>query len=185
MSKHFFFTDDSITSFFKFQKVSAQKTSIETAANIGLIEVPAAAHSFTLSKGNGQQTFQFTKGFLLNQSIIYSLKVGINNPLSFNHGANACPAGHTSTLHFFNLHDSSTNGMVLNIVFAINAFSGFTTFSNIDAHKHDGKEILEGWVIGWEALRSLEQSISKNTQNLLLIISTIIYSILSTNFKYN
>ncbi|WP_111708699.1 hypothetical protein [Lutibacter citreus] len=47
--------------------VKAQKSTIETMGDIGLIVVPLAAVSTTFIKGDRQGSWQFTKGFLLNQ----------------------------------------------------------------------------------------------------------------------
>ena len=82
---------------FNFQESHAQNPGIETAGDIGLIVVPVAALTITLIKSDGQGTWQFTKGFLLNQAVTYGLKVGINKPRPFNNGDNSFPSDHTST----------------------------------------------------------------------------------------
>lgn len=132
--------------FLNIHRANAQKSGIETAGDIGLIVVPAAALSISLFKGDGQGTWQFTKGFLLNQAVTYGLKVAINKPRPFNNGDNAFPSGHTSTTFQGASFIHKRYGFKYSI--PAYAIAGFTAFSRIDAQKHDGWDILAGSVIG-------------------------------------
>lgn len=131
---------------FNVQKTQAQKSGIETAGDIGLITVPAAALTITLFKGDGQGTWQFTKGFLLNQAVTYGVKVGVNKPRPFNNGDNAFPSGHTST----SFQGASFIHKRYGFKYSIPAYAiaGFTAFSRIDAQKHDGWDLLAGAAVG-------------------------------------
>jgi len=146
MSKLFFIPITVLLLFLNLQTVNAQKSGIETAGDIGLIVVPAAALSVTFFKGDGQGTWQFTKGFLLNQAVTYGLKVGINKPRPFSNGDNAFPSGHTS----ITFQGASFIHKRYGFKYSIPAYAiaGFTAFSRIDAQKHDGWDILAGSVIG-------------------------------------
>lgn len=128
------------------QNVNAQKSGIETAGDIGLIAVPVAALYVTLLKGDNQGTWQFTKGFLLNQAVTFGLKVAVNKPRPFNNGDNAFPSGHTSTT----FQGASFIHRRYGFKYSIPAYAvaGFTAFSRIDAQKHDGWDILAGAAIG-------------------------------------
>jgi len=129
------------------QHLSAQKSDIETAGDIALIAVPAAALSVTLFKGDTKGTWQFTKGFLLNQIVTYGLKVGINKRRPYNNGDNAFPSGHTSTT----FQSASFIHRRYGFKYSIPAYAiaGFAAFSRIDAQKHDGWDILAGAVVGF------------------------------------
>jgi membrane-associated phospholipid phosphatase len=131
---------------FALSQTIAQNSEIETAGDIGLIAVPAAALSVTLFKGDGQGTSQFAKGFLLNQAVTYGLKVAINKPRPFNNGDNAFPSGHTSTT----FQGASFIHRRYGFKYSIPAYAvaGFTAFSRIDAQKHDGWDVLAGAVVG-------------------------------------
>ncbi len=128
------------------QNLSAQKSSIETAGDIGLFVMPAAALSATLLNGDTEGTWQFTKGFLLNQAITYGLKIGINKRRPYNNGDNAFPSGHTSTTFQAASFIHKRYGFEYSI--PAYAVAGFTAFSRIDAQKHDGWDILAGAIIG-------------------------------------
>lgn len=132
--------------FFNTNQISAQKSGIETAGDIGLVAVPAAALTVTLLQGDGKGTWQFTKGFLLNQALTYGLKVTLNKPRPFNNGDNAFPSGHTSTT----FQGASFIHKRYGFKYSVPAYlvAGFTAFSRIDAQKHDGWDILAGAVVG-------------------------------------
>ena len=126
--------------------VNAQKSGMETAGDIGLFIVPAAAFTITLLKEDRQGTWQFTKGFLLSGAITYGLKVGINKPRPHDNGDHAFPSGHTSTTFQAASFIHKRYGFKTSI--PAYAIAGFTAFSRIDAERHDGWDILAGAVIG-------------------------------------
>jgi len=128
------------------QNLSAQKSNIETAGDIGLIAVPVAALSITLFKGDKKGIWQFAKSFLLNQVITFGLKRSINKRRPYNNGDYAFPSGHTSTTFQAASFIHRRYGFKYSI--PAYAVAGFTAFSRIDAQKHDGWDILAGAVIG-------------------------------------
>jgi len=125
---------------------TAQKSGIETAGDIGIIVVPVAALSTTLIKGDKQGTWQFAKGFLLNQIVTYGLKASINKTRPDFSDNNAFPSGHTST----SFQGASFIHRRYGFKYSIPAYAiaGFAAFSRIDADKHDGFDILAGVIIG-------------------------------------
>lgn len=131
---------------FNFQQSFAQKSGIETAGDIGLVTLPVASLTVALLKKDKQGTWQFTKGFLLNQAVTFGLKVGVNKPRPYNNGDNAFPSGHTSTTFQAASFIHKRYGFKYGIPSYVMA--GFTAFSRIDAQKHDGWDILAGAVIG-------------------------------------
>lgn len=131
---------------FGFQNVKGQNSSIETIGDIGLIIVPATALTVTLLKGDKKGTWKFTKGFLLNQTITFGLKLGIHKPRPDNSNDNSFPSGHTSTT----FQGASFIHRRYGFKYSIPAYAiaSFTAFSRLDAKKHDGWDILAGAVIG-------------------------------------
>jgi len=126
--------------------VSAQKSGVEIAGDIGFIAVPLAALTTTFIKGDKQGTWQFTKGFVLNQALTFGLKISISKPrpdLSNNH---SFPSGHTSTV----FQGASFIHRRYGFKYSIPAYAiaGFTAFSRVYADKHDGFDILAGAIIG-------------------------------------
>lgn len=128
------------------QLVSSQKSDIEKAGDIGLLLVPVSALSLTLLKKDKKGAWQFTKGFILNKALTYSLKVSIKKPRPDNSNTKAFPSGHTSTT----FQGASFIHMRYGFKYSIlpYAIAGFTAFSRINANKHDGWDILAGAVVG-------------------------------------
>ncbi|MCK0126331.1 phosphatase PAP2 family protein [Gelidibacter sp. F2691] len=128
------------------QQSFAQKSGIETAGDIGLVTAPVAALTVALLKKDQQGTWQFSKGFLLNQAVTFGLKLGINKRRPYDNGDNAFPSGHTSTTFQAASFIHKRYGFKYSI--PSYALAGFTAFSRLDAQKHDGWDILAGAVIG-------------------------------------
>ncbi|MGV8812607.1 MAG: phosphatase PAP2 family protein [Gelidibacter sp.] len=126
--------------------INAQKSGVETAGDIGFFVVPVAALTVTLFKEDRQGTWQFTKGFLLNQALTYVLKVSINKPRPHDQGDYAFPSGHTSTTFQGASFIHKRYGFKYSI--PAYAIAGFTAFSRLDAQRHDGWDILAGAVVG-------------------------------------
>jgi membrane-associated phospholipid phosphatase len=126
--------------------VSAQSKTIETAGDVLLFAVPAAALGSTLILGDEKGSWQFAKGFMLNQVVTYGLKVTFHKPRPFQNGENAFPSGHTSTT----FQGASFIHKRYGFKYSIPAYmlAGFTAFSRINAQKHDGWDILAGSVVG-------------------------------------
>ena len=126
--------------------VSAQKSDIEIAGDIGLIIVPVVALSTTLIKGDVEGAWQFTKGFLFNKAVTFGLKEIINKSRPDFSNNNAFPSGHTS----ISFQGASFIHKRYGFKYSIPAYAvaGFTAFCRVDADKHDGLDILAGAIIG-------------------------------------
>jgi len=126
--------------------LSGQSRAIETTGDVLLFAVPAAALGTTLILGDKQGSWQFAKGFLLNQAVTYGLKVTFHKARPFHNGENAFPSGHTSTT----FQGASFIHKRYGFKYSIPAYmlAGFTAFSRINAQKHDGWDILAGSVVG-------------------------------------
>lgn len=132
---------------FQFYTISySQSKSVETAGDILLFTVPAAAFGTTLILKDKKGSWQFTKAFLTNAAVTYGLKVALNKPRPFNNGDNAFPSGHTSTTFQGASFIHRRYGFKYSIPVYLAA--GFTAFSRIDAQKHDGWDLLAGAVVG-------------------------------------
>ena len=131
---------------FLYSSLFSQSKTIETTGDVLLFVVPAAAFGTTLILGDRKGSWQFTKGFLVNQAITYGLKVTFHKPRPFQNGDNAFPSGHTSTT----FQGASFIHKRYGFKYSIPAYimAGFTAFSRINAQKHDGWDILAGSVVG-------------------------------------
>lgn len=147
MVKQFFFILLTVVFLlFNSRTANAQKSGIETVGDISIIAVPVAALSVTLLKGDKQGTWQFTKGFLLNQAVTFGLKITLNKPRPHGNGDNAFPSGHTSTTFQGASFIHKRYGFKYSL--PAYALAGFTAFSRLDAQRHDGWDILAGAAVG-------------------------------------
>lgn len=128
------------------QLIEEKNPTVKTIGDLSLFLMPAASLTTTLIKNDKEGTWQFTKGFLLNEAVTFGLKVALNKPRPYNNGDNAFPSGHTSTTFQSAAFIHERYGFK----YAIPAYTlaGFTAFSRINAQKHDGYDILAGAVVG-------------------------------------
>ncbi|WP_034886180.1 phosphatase PAP2 family protein [Gillisia sp. JM1] len=129
-----------------FPSTFAQNETIETAGDVLLFAVPAAAFTSTLVLKDKKGSWQFTKAFLVNQTATFGLKIALNKPRPYNNGDNAFPSGHTSTTFQGASFIHRRYGFKYSI--PMYAAAGFTAFSRINAQKHDGWDILAGATVG-------------------------------------
>lgn len=125
--------------------VIAQKT-MQTTGDVLLFALPTTVLGTTLIIGDKEGTWQFTKGFLINQVLTVGLKEAINKPRPFNSGDKAFPSGHTSTTFQSASFIQRRYGWKYGI--PAYALAGFTGYSRINAKKHDGWDVMAGAIIG-------------------------------------
>tara|TARA_R110002167_G_scaffold127760_4_gene309526 strand:+ start:17 stop:754 length:738 start_codon:yes stop_codon:yes gene_type:complete len=123
-----------------------QGNTVQTTGDILLFAMPAAALTSTLAVGDSQGTWQFAKGFTLNQALTIGLKHAIDKKRPFGNGDKAFPSGHTSTTFQSASFIQRRYGWKYGI--PAYALAGFTGFSRLNAKKHDGWDVLAGAVIG-------------------------------------
>ena len=126
--------------------VKAQNTTIEDGGDIALIALPAATLVTTAILGDFKGSWQFTKGFILNQALTFGLKAGINKTRPDGSDRNSFPSGHTSTV----FQSASFIHRRYGVVYSLPAYAiaGFTAVSRLYAERHDGFDILAGAVVG-------------------------------------
>ncbi len=126
--------------------VSAQNNIVKTSGDILLFAMPAAAISSTLIIGDKEGSWQFLKGFVLNETLTYSLKIIVNKErpdMSNNH---SFPSGHTSTTFQSASFIQKRYGWKYGIpAYVLASYTGFT---RLNANKHDFADVLAGAVIG-------------------------------------
>lgn len=128
------------------QSAWTQNKTVETAGDVLLYAMPAVALGSTVIIGDGKGTWQFAKGFVANQAVIIGLKYAINKPRPYDNGDKAFPSGHTSTTFQSAAFIQRRYGWKFGIpAYALAAFTGW---SRINAHKHDGWDVLAGAIIG-------------------------------------
>ncbi len=124
----------------------AQNKGIETTGDVLLVAMPVAAFGTALIIGDKEGGWQFVKGALLNQAITWSLKYAINKDRPYGNGDLAFPSGHTSTTFQSAAFIQKRYGWKYGIPAYV--LAGFTGYSRIQAHMHDGWDVLAGTVIG-------------------------------------
>jgi membrane-associated phospholipid phosphatase len=127
-------------------QLNAQSPVIESTGDILLFALPATALGSTLIIGDKEGTWQFTKGFVLNQALTLGLKYATDKKRPFNNGDRAFPSGHTSTTFQSASFIQRRYGWKYGI--PAYALASFTGFSRINAQKHDGWDVLAGALIG-------------------------------------
>jgi len=128
------------------QSAWTQNKNVETAGDVLLYAMPAVALGSTVIIGDGKGTWQFAKGFVLNQAVTIGLKYAINKPRPYDNGDKAFPSGHTSTTFQSAAFIQRRYGWKYGIPAYL--LASFTGYSRINANKHDGWDVLAGAIIG-------------------------------------
>ena len=128
------------------QSIFSQNRTIETTGDVLLFAMPITALGSSIIAGDGQGTWQFTKGFLLNQTLTIGLKIIVKKQRPNMENYNAFPSGHTSTV----FQSASFIQKRYGWKYGIPAYllAGFTGYSRLNAEKHDIYDVLAGAVIG-------------------------------------
>lgn len=125
------------------------KAQDKTIANLGdvlLFTMPTTALGTSIITGDQKGTWQFTKGFLLNQALTIGLKMAIDKPRPDLSNNSSFPSGHTSITFQSAAFIQKRYGWKYGA--AAYALAGFTGYSRIQADKHDGWDVLAGAIIG-------------------------------------
>ena len=124
----------------------AQDKTLQTAGDVLLVSLPVASLTGTLLIGDQEGSWQFAKGFVLNQAVTLGMKYAINKPRPYDNGYRAFPSAHTSTTFQSAAFLQKRYGWKFGApAYALAAFTGY---SRIRAHKHDGWDVLAGAVVG-------------------------------------
>lgn len=123
-----------------------QNETIQSSGDVLLFALPATALGTSLILGDYKGTWQFTKGALLNVAVTYGLKYAIRKDRPYDNGTLAFPSGHTSTTFQSAAFIQKRYGWKYGIPAYV--LAGFTGYSRLQAHKHDGWDVLAGAIIG-------------------------------------
>lgn len=128
------------------QVIPKNSQTVESSGDIILFALPTTALASSILLKDYQGTWQFTKGFLLNQAVTLGLKYAINKDRPFKSGHYAFPSGHTS----ITFQAASFIHLRYGLGYGIPAYmlAGWTAYSRINATRHDGYDILAGIVVG-------------------------------------
>jgi membrane-associated phospholipid phosphatase len=124
----------------------SQNKTLETSGDVFLFVMPAVALGSTLIKGDKKGTWQFTKGFVVNQALTMGLKVIIDKQRPNMENNDSFPSGHTSTTFQSAAFIQQRYGWKYGIPSYL--LAGITGYSRLDADKHDIYDVLAGAVIG-------------------------------------
>lgn len=124
---------------------SAQKT-VTTIGDVLLFGMPLAAGLTTIILKDKEGSWQFAKGFLVNQALTIGLKSVVRKPRPDFSNNYAFPSGHTSTTFQSASFIQQRYGWKYGI--PAYALAGFTAYSRIEGKKHDGWDVAAGIVIG-------------------------------------
>jgi membrane-associated phospholipid phosphatase len=124
---------------------SGQKT-VTTIGDVLLFGMPLAAGLTTIIVKDKEGSWQFAKGFIVNQAITLSLKAITKHPRPDLSNNNAFPSGHTSTTFQSASFIQQRYGWKYGI--PAYALAGLTAYSRIEGKKHDGWDVAAGIVIG-------------------------------------
>ena len=124
----------------------SQSNNIETSGDILLIALPVAALGTTLIIGDKKGTWQFTKGFVVNQAITFGLKNIIDRERPNMENNNSFPSGHTSTTFQSAAFIQKRYGWKYGVPAYV--LAGFTGFTRLNSDQHYFTDILAGALIG-------------------------------------
>ena len=127
-------------------KSFGQNKAIETTGDVLLFTLPATALTGSLIAKDYKGTWQFAKGFALNQAFTIGLKYATDKKRPFNNGDRAFPSGHTSTTFQSAAFIQKRYGWKYGVPAYV--LAGFTGYSRINAQKHDGWDVLAGAAVG-------------------------------------
>ena len=124
----------------------SQSKTLETSGDVLLFVMPVVALGSTLIKGDKKGTWQFTKGFVVNQALTFGLKVIIDKQRPNMENFDSFPSGHTSTTFQSAAFIHKRYGIEYGIpAYILASYTGFTRWSE---KKHDFTDVLAGAVIG-------------------------------------
>ena len=127
-------------------QLQAQSPVLESSGDVLLFAMPAVALGGSIAAKDYRGTWQFSKGFLLNQGLTIILKRALNKPRPFDNGDNAFPSGHTSTTFQSAAFIQRRYGWKYGIpAYVLASYTGYT---RINAQRHDGWDILGGMLVG-------------------------------------
>jgi len=124
----------------------SQNKAITTAGDVILFVLPAATLATTFIAKDKEGSWQFTKAFLINQALTFGLKYTVNKERPDNSDNLSFPSGHTSTTFQSASFIHRRYGFKKSIPAYL--LAGFTSYSRVQADKHDGWDILGGVIIG-------------------------------------
>ncbi len=132
--------------FFIYFNSGAQKKALETSGDVILFTLPVATLTTTFIVGDGDGSWQFIKGLLLNEAMTYGLKLTVNKTRPDGSNENSFPSGHTSTT----FQSASFVHFRYGFKYSIPAYAlaGFTAFTRLKSNKHDGWDVIAGAIIG-------------------------------------
>ncbi|MGS2740948.1 phosphatase PAP2 family protein [Sinomicrobium sp. M5D2P17] len=123
-----------------------QDKTIEDSGNALLFSLPVVALGSTFIIGDKKGSWQFLKGFVVNEIVTYGLKSAIHKPRPNGANNRSFPSGHTSTTFQSAAFIQKRYGWRYGL--PAYALAVWTGYSRIQADQHDLLDVLVGAVIG-------------------------------------
>lgn len=126
--------------------IVGQNKNLKTAGDVLLVALPTSAVVATFINNDKQGRWQFTKAFAVNAALTYGLKGIVDKERPDFSGNDSFPSGHTSAT----FQSASFLQIRYGWKYGIPAYllAGFTSFTRLNAKKHDGWDVLGGAIIG-------------------------------------
>lgn len=125
---------------------SQGNNAVKTSGDVLLYALPITAIGSSLIIGDKKGSVQFIKGFALNEVITFGLKLSIDKERPDGSNNNSFPSAHASTT----FQSASYIQMRYGWKYGIPAYvlASYTSFTRLNAKKHDIVDCLAGAVIG-------------------------------------
>lgn len=155
--------------------LAQSSNTFKTTGDILLFVMPITAVGATLVIEDKEGTWQFLKGFALNEVTTYSLKFVINKERPDMSNNYSFPSGHTSTTFQSASFIQKRYGWKYGIPAYV--LASYTSFTRLKADKHDFIDVVAGGLIGVGSTylfttpyqkEHMELSFSKNAENYLI-----------------
>ncbi|MDO7170858.1 phosphatase PAP2 family protein [Mariniflexile sp. AS56] len=125
---------------------SQPSDAVTTSGDVLLFAMPVVAFGSTLVFNDKEGSWQFLKGFALNEITTYGLKFVVNKERPDKSNNHSFPSGHTSTT----FQSASFLQKRYGWKYGVPAYvlASYTSFTRLQANKHDIVDCLAGAIIG-------------------------------------
>jgi len=125
---------------------AAARSKTEKNGDLLMVAIPAAGFGAAVILKDREGVGQFSRSFLLNLGITYSLKTLINKQRPDSSGDDSFPSGHTSVSFEGASFIQTRYGWKYGL--PAYAAASYVAWTRVEADRHDGVDVLAGAAIG-------------------------------------